>query len=68
MLGRTSALISLTRDRAPDLQRQLGEGWTTPHALALRDLDGDGRDEAIVLRRIKNEDEAARLVGFVIPL
>ena len=68
VLGRTSALISLTRDRAPDLQRQLGEGWTTPHALALRDLDGDGRDEAIVLRRIKNEDEAARLVGFVIPL
>ncbi len=64
VLGRTSALIALTRARAADFEVQLPGGWEPPHALAMRDLDGDGRDEAIVLRRVKPEDGPARLVGF----
>lgn len=64
VLGRTSALIALTRARPADHEATLADGWTAPHALALRDLDGDGKDEAIVLRRIKPEEGPARLVGF----
>lgn len=68
VMGRTSALIALTRERAADSELVL-PGWEPPHALALRDLDGDGRDEAIVLRRIAPADGApARLVGFVVAL
>lgn len=66
VLGRTSALIALTRERAPDFERRLDGGWSAPHALALRDLDGDGRDEAIALRRVKEEELPARLAGFVV--
>lgn len=66
VLGRTSALISLTRARPPDAVHALGSDWSAPHALALRDLDGDGRDEAIVLRRVKEEEVPARLAGFVV--
>lgn len=64
VLGRTSALLSLTRSRPPDLELQAAGDWQPPHALALRDLDGDGKDEAILLRRVKPEDGAARLVGI----
>lgn len=67
VLGRTSALIALTRARPADAERALPGGWETPHALALRDLDGDGRDEAIALRRLAPADgQPARLVGFVV--
>jgi hypothetical protein len=64
VLGRTSALLSLTGSRPADVELQSGADWEPPHALALRDLDGDGRDEAIVLRRIKEEGGTARLVGI----
>lgn len=64
VMGRTSALLSLTRERPADLEIPAGADWEPPHALALRDLDGDGRDEAIVLRRLKAEDGTARLVGI----
>ncbi len=66
VMGRTSALIALTRARAADIEYTLEGGWETPHALALRDLDGDGRDEAIVLRRQKPENAPGRLVGFAV--
>lgn len=66
VLGRTSALIALTRGRAADVEIALPGGWEAPHALALRDLDGDGRDEAIALRRLAPADgQPARLVGFL---
>lgn len=51
VLGRTSALISRTRETEPDWVVQLPEGWTTPHSLVARDFDGDGRDEILVVRR-----------------
>ncbi|MDA1259566.1 MAG: VCBS repeat-containing protein [Planctomycetota bacterium] len=68
VLGRTSALISMTRDRPADVEVRLADDWEPPHTLALRDLDGDGRDEAIVLRRLKVGEEPARLVGFSVTL
>lgn len=64
VLGRTSALLALTRSRPADFEIQAAADWEPPHALALRDLDGDGRDEAIVLRRFKPEDGPPRLVGI----
>ncbi len=64
VLGRTSALVALTRARPPDARIELPGGWEAPHALALRDLDGDGKDEAIAMRRIQEEGKPARLVGF----
>jgi hypothetical protein len=64
VLGRTSALLALTRSRPPDAEAALPGGWSAPHALAVRDLDGDGRDEAIALRRVKVGDEPALLTGF----
>jgi hypothetical protein len=72
VLGRTSALISLTRDAPPDWQIDLPGGWKGPHNLVARDFDGDGRDEILVLRRRIPEVEAgqpslpAELTGWIL--
>jgi hypothetical protein len=64
VLGRTSALVALTRSRPPDARIELPGGWEAPHTLALRDLNGDRKDEAIVMRRIQEVGKPARLLGF----
>lgn len=51
VLGRTSALIALTREAPPDWETSMPAGWTTPHSFVTRDFDGDGRHEILVLRR-----------------
>ncbi len=63
VLGRTSALLALTHGRVPDSDRVLPGGWSAPHAMAVRDLDGDGRDELLALRLV-GEAENTRLEGF----
>ena len=63
VLGRTSALLALTYGRLPDSDRVLPGGWSAPHAMAVRDLDGDGRDELVALRLVGKAEEA-RLEGF----
>jgi len=72
VLGRTSALISRTRNAPPKWSSQMPDTWSAPHSLVARDFDGDGRDEILVLRReIPEPDEngraqAARLVGWIV--
>ncbi len=74
VLGRTSALVAMTRERAPDLRLRLADDWQPPHAMTLRDLDGDGRDEAVVLRLVRPEPEDGQpparpaLDGYVVDL
>ena len=63
VLGRTSALLALTHGRVPDSDLVLPGGWSAPHAMAVRDLDGDGRDELLALRLV-GEAENTRLEGF----
>ncbi len=53
VLGRTSALITAGHDRIPDWETRLGPDWDSPHALHVRDIDGDGHDEVLVLRRVQ---------------
>jgi len=68
-LGRTSAMTSMTRGLAPDVVVDLEEGWSTPHAMTIRDLDGDGHDEILALRLLRPKEgsgEQARLVGYVV--
>ncbi len=68
-LGRTSAMVSMTRGIAPDMVVDLEEGWSAPHAMTIRDLDGDGLDEVLALRLQRpapDSGEKARLVGFVV--
>ncbi|MHC4838292.1 MAG: hypothetical protein ACYTF3_08945, partial [Planctomycetota bacterium] len=68
-LGRTSAMVSMTRGLVPDMVVDLEEGWSAPHAMTIRDLDGDGLDEVLALRLQRpppDSGEKARLVGFVV--
>jgi hypothetical protein len=72
VLGRTSALISLTRNAPADWQIDLPGGWQGPHNLVARDFDGDGRDEILVLRRrlpeaVKGQPQKpAELIGWIL--
>ncbi len=63
VLGRTSALLSLTSNKLPDSDRVLPGGWSAPHALTARDFDGDGVDELLALR-LKDAEGESKLQGF----
>ena len=68
LLGRTSAVAAASGGRPPDLVLQIAEDWAPPHAMALSDMDGDGRDEVLVLRALDDEDGAGprRLVAYAV--
>ncbi len=65
VLGRTSAMASLIKGKKPVKSLNLPD-WETPHAMLLRDFDGDGADEALVLRQYTNEDGDKMLSGFTV--
>lgn len=64
-LGRTSAMTSMTVGIEPHLDMRL-EDWSEPHALTIRDLDGDGREEALAVRLKTPEDGPKSLVGYLL--
>ena len=64
-LGRTSAMTSMTVGIEPDLDMRL-ENWSEPHALTMRDLDGDGREEVLALRLLTPEDGPQTLAGYLL--
>ncbi|MDP7063085.1 MAG: hypothetical protein QF489_09180 [Planctomycetota bacterium] len=66
-LGRTSAMTSVAEGVKPDIKMKL-QDWSEPHAMTVRDLDGDGREEILALRLFAPEEGAKRLVGFKIRL
>jgi hypothetical protein len=66
-LGRTSAMTSVAQGIRPDVRIKL-EDWTEPHAMTIRDFDGDGREEILALRLFKPEKGAKRLIGFRVGL
>jgi hypothetical protein len=65
LLGRTSAMASLAKGEAAFQQLKLPD-WQAPHAIMLRDYDGDGSDEALILRRVKDEQKGQQLGGVII--
>lgn len=68
ILGRASLLVRMAGARSPSFEQQAPPDWLLPQALAVRDFDGDGRDEVLVLRRQKpGEDgvERRRLEGYL---
>ena len=68
LLGATSAVAAAAGDRDPDRELTLGADWKTPHAMIVRDLDGDGVDEAVVVRTLPPlvEDGPRRLHALVV--
>ncbi len=64
-LGRTSAMTSMTVGIEPDLDMRL-ENWAEPHALSIRDLDGDGREEVIALRLVTPAKGDKTIVGYLL--
>jgi len=66
-LGRTSAMTSVADGVEPDYRIRLDD-WSEPHAMTIRDFDGDGREEILALRLFAPEEGAKRLVGFKIVL
>ena len=69
LLGRTSLLVSLTRGKRPVFELAAPEDWAAPQAMTVRDFDGDGRDEALVMRRVEGVGEGPdrvrpKLVGY----
>ena len=66
-LGRTSAMTSVAEGVKPDIKMKLAD-WSEPHAMTVRDLDGDGRQEILALRLFAPEEGAKRLVGFKVRL
>jgi hypothetical protein len=67
MLGRTSAMASLTKGVKPMSSVTLKD-WKTPHAMLVRDFDGDGFDEALILRQHTNEAKESVLSGVTVDL
>jgi hypothetical protein len=65
MLGRTSAMASLTKGVKPMMSVTLKD-WETPHAMLVRDFDGDGLDEALILRQHTNEAKEKVLSGVTV--
>ena len=64
VLGRTSALISLTKKRPADQEWQLSKPWMTPHTMVARDFDGDGKDEIMALHsRLPEEGDDPNIRG-----
>ncbi|PCJ51780.1 MAG: hypothetical protein COA70_13485 [Planctomycetota bacterium] len=64
-LGRTSAMTSMTNGIEPDLDIRL-ENWAEPHALTIRDLDGDGREEVLAVRLLTPEEGEKSLIGYLL--
>lgn len=64
-LGRTSAMTSMTHGREPDLDIRL-ENWAEPHALTIRDMDGDGREEVLAVRLLTPEKGEKSLIGYLL--
>lgn len=63
VLGRTSALISLTKDRPADWSQELSP-WLSPHTMVARDFDGDGKDEILaVYSRLPELEEGEEFLG-----
>ncbi len=68
LLGRASLLVQMAEQREPAFVRPAPKGWALPQAMAVRDFDGDGREEVLVLRRRKASEEGVsrrRLEGYV---
>ena len=66
-LGRTSAMTSVADGVEPDQVLKL-EGWAEPHAMTVRDLDGDGREDILALRIFQPEEGSKRLIGYRVSL
>ena len=66
-LGRTSAMTSVAEGVKPDIKIKLAD-WNEPHAMTVRDFDGDGREEILALRLFTPEEGGKRLVGFKVQL
>ncbi|MHC4823762.1 MAG: FG-GAP repeat domain-containing protein [Planctomycetota bacterium] len=64
-LGRTSAMTSMAVGLDPDLDIRL-EDWAEPHALTIRDLDGDGREEVLAVRQVTPEEGPKTLIGYLL--
>lgn len=64
-LGRTSAMTSMTQGLEPDLDIRL-ENWAEPHALTIRDMDGDGREEVLAVRILSPEKGEKSLIGYLL--
>lgn len=66
-LGRTSAMTSVAEGIEPDYRIKLDD-WSEPHAMTIRDFDGDGREEILALRLFEPDKGAKRLLGFKVRL
>ena len=56
VMGRTSLLASLADGRTPDATRKAPEPRRErPQTMAVKDFDGDGCDELMVLRKLQNQ-------------
>lgn len=67
VMGRTSLLASLVGDRKPDFSIAPPPRWGEPQTLAMRDMDGDGSDEAVMVHRVEPDaDGGRRFVGRVV--
>ncbi|MBL7008842.1 MAG: VCBS repeat-containing protein [Planctomycetes bacterium] len=68
LLGRASLLVQMAEARPPSFVRPAPAGWLLPQAMAIRDFDGDGAEEILVLRRRKPSEEdvsSRRLEGYI---
>ncbi|MDA1114655.1 MAG: VCBS repeat-containing protein, partial [Planctomycetota bacterium] len=64
-LGRTSAMTSMTQGKEPDLDILLKD-WAEPHALTIRDMDGDGREEVLAVRMLSPDKGEKSLIGYLL--
>jgi len=66
LFGRPTLLLSKTRGKTPLFQLPPPADWSVPQAMTVADLDGDGRDEILMLRRTWRDQENPRrhLVGY----
>ena len=66
-LGNTSLLASLVHTATPFFEAEYAPGLKieSPQALAVRDFDGDGIDEILILRRASNPSKTSSLMGFI---
>ena len=66
-LGRTSAMTSVAEGVEPNYRIHLKD-WSEPHAMTIRDFDGDGREEILALRLFAPEQGAKRFIGYKVVL
>jgi len=55
----------MTHGIEPDLDIRL-DNWAEPHALTIRDLDGDGREEVLAVRLVSPDKGEKSLVGYLL--